>query len=185
MPSRMHEGLMTTGHATTARRHHAHRGPAGRAAVLLAAIAGLAGCATVQVENTRPARELQAERTRPAGSGYTGWRVYVERCAGCHGLDATGTGNTPSLLQRVNTLGQRAFVDRVLRRYEWNLPSPPPAADGPEREAVENDILQRRDGILVMPAWQGEPRVTAHIADLYAYLSARAEGTVGPGRPTP
>lgn len=159
------------------------RGTAAVVAVL-AAIAGLAACA-VEVENTRPARELQAERTRPPGSVYTGWRVYVDRCAGCHGLDAGGTGNAPSLLQRVNTLGQRAFVNRVLRRYEWNLPSPPPAADGPEREAIENDILQRRAGILVMPAWQGEPRVTAHIADLYAYLAARAEGTVGPGRPAP
>ncbi len=152
--------------------------------VMLVAVLGLGACA-VAVENTRPARELQAERTRPPGSVYTGWRVYVDRCAGCHGLDAAGTGNAPSLLQRVNTLGQRAFVNRVLRRYEWDLPSPPPVADGPEREAVENDILQRRAGILVMPAWQGEPRVTAHIADLYAYLAARAEGTVGAGRPAP
>lgn len=151
---------------------------------VLVALAGLAACA-VEVENTRPARELQAERTRPPGAVYTGWRVYVDRCAGCHGLDATGTGNAPNLLQRVNTLGQRAFVSRVLWRYEWDLPSPPPAADGPQREAVANDILQRRAGILVMPAWQGEARVTAHIADLYAYLAARAEGTVGPGRPPP
>ena len=27
-----------------------------------------------------------------------------------------------------------------------------------------------------MPAWQGEPKVDAHIVDLYAYLAARAEG---------
>lgn len=160
------------------------RGRTALAATMLATAIALAACA-VEVENTRPARELQAERARPPGSVYTGWRVYVERCAGCHGLEATGTGNAPNLLLRVATLGQRGFVNRVLRRYEWDLPSPPPAADGPEREAVENDVLQRRAGILVMPAWQGEPRVTAHIADLYAYLSARAEGTVGPGRPPP
>lgn len=155
-----------------------------RAGLMTALVLGLAACA-VEVENTRPAREMNAERARPPGSVYTGWRVYVDRCAGCHGLEATGTGNAPNLLLRVGTLGQRGFVNRVLRRYEWDLPSPPPAAEGPERESVENDILQRRAGILVMPAWQGEPRVTAHIADLYAYLSARAEGTVGPGRPAP
>ena len=36
-----------------------------------------------------------------------------------------------------------------------------------------------------MPAWQGEPRVSAHIADLYAYLSARAEGIQAAGKPAP
>jgi hypothetical protein len=30
----------------------------------------------------------------------------------------------------------------------------------------------------------GVPPVNAHIVDLYAYLSARARGTQGPGRPT-
>ena len=38
-------------------------------------------------------------------------------------------------------------------------------------------------GTLTMPAWQGEPVVTAHVMDLYAYLSARADGRQGPGRP--
>ncbi|MBI5716209.1 MAG: c-type cytochrome [Burkholderiales bacterium] len=169
---------------TLTRRARAPAASMARVLLVAAAAAGFSGCA-VEVENTRPARELQAERTRPPGSLYAGWRVYVDRCAGCHGPEATGTGNAPDLLVRVRTLGPRAFVNRVLRRYEWNLPSPPPAADGPEREAMENDILQRRAGILVMPAWQGEPRVTAHIADLYAYLAARADGTVGPRRPVP
>jgi hypothetical protein len=44
-------------------------------------------------------------------------------------------------------------------------------------------ILQGREQALVMPAWDGNPMVSAHIVDLYAYLSARAEGTQGPGRP--
>ncbi len=51
------------------------------------------------------------------------------------------------------------------------------------REALIDEIMKRRDGALAMPAWQGEPRVSAHIADLYAYLSARADGTQGPGQP--
>lgn len=151
---------------------------------LLGAACLVAGCA-VEVQNVKPAQELQAARTRPPGSLYAGWRVYVDRCAGCHGVEATGSGNAPDLLVRVRTLGPTRFVNLVLRRYEWNLPSPPPAADGPAREAAVDDIVQRRAGQLTMPAWQGEPRVTAHIADVYAYLSARAEGTVGPGRPAP
>ena len=154
------------------------------ALALLTAIAGLASCA-VQLENPRPARELQAERTPPPGSIYAGWRVYVDRCAACHALDATGSANAPNLLQRVGAMGPNTFVARVLWRYEWDLPSPPPATDAQGRQAVEGDVLQRRAGLLEMPAWQGEPRVTAHIADLYTYLAARAEGTLGPGRPAP
>ena len=52
--------------------------------------------------------------------------------------------------------------------------------DGQCRES-----LASRQGAIQMPAWQGEPRVQAHIADLYAWLSARAQGTQGPGRPPP
>ena len=154
------------------------------AAWALASMALLAACA-VEVQNTLPAEELRAARTRPTGSLYTGCRVYVDRCAGCHGVAATGSGNAPDLLERVRTLGPQRFVNLVLRRYEWTLPAPPPAADGPAREAAVDDIVQRRAGQLAMPAWQGEPRVTAHIADLHAYLSARAEGTLGSGRPAP
>jgi hypothetical protein len=35
-----------------------------------------------------------------------------------------------------------------------------------------------------MPAWQDEPPVKAHIMDLYAYLSARADGRQGTGQPS-
>lgn len=144
--------------------------------------ASIAGCA-VQVENVQPRQELEAARTRPAGSLYAGWRVYMDRCARCHGVEATGSGNAPNLLVRVRSLGPTQFVNLVLRRYEWSLPSPPPAAEGTARAVAVDDIVQRRAGQLVMPAWQGEPRVTAHIADLHAWLAARADGTAGPGRP--
>jgi hypothetical protein len=44
----------------------------------------------------------------------------------------------------------------------------------------------RRDEVPVeMPAWQSEPVVNAHIIDLYAYLSARADGKLDVGRPPP
>ena len=44
---------------------------------------------------------------------------------------------------------------------------------------------QRKEAPIAMPAWEGNPAVSAHIADLYAYLSARAEGLQGKGRPLP
>lgn len=143
----------------------------------------LAGCA-VEVQNTQPAQELLARHSQPPGSVYTGWRVFQDRCAACHGPAATGTaGGAPDLLPRVREMSSRRFVNLVLTRYDWSIPAAQTGSEGAAREALVEEIVQRKQGALSMPAWQGEPRVTAHIADLYAYLSARAEGTQGPGRP--
>ena len=140
----------------------------------------LAGCAA-QPESTKAAQQL-GPRSGPPSAVYTGWRVFQGNCAGCHGADATG-GAGPDLLPRVRDLGQRQFVDMLLTRYEWTNPPSPPTRPSAEREAWIDDIVQRRKGALVMPAWQGEPRVNAHVVDLYAWLSARADGTQRPGRP--
>jgi mono/diheme cytochrome c family protein len=141
----------------------------------------LAGCA-VEFQNTQPARELE-QRARPPGSVYTGWRVFQDKCAACHGSDGAGTANAPNLLTKVSGLGPRQFVDVLLLRYEWTVPPAQAGKSSPERDALIDDIVQRKQGALTMPAWQGEPRVNAHLVDLYAYLSARAAGTQGPGRP--
>lgn len=152
-------------------------GPGALVAVLLA------GC-SLQMQNRQPAQEL-AQLGRPPGSVYTGWRVFQDRCAGCHGAAGAGTAQGPDLLVRVRSMGPREFVSRVLNRYDWGMPAAQARSEGFAREALVNDILQRRQGALSMPAWRDEPRVSAHIADLYAYLSARAEGRQGPDRPAP
>lgn len=149
----------------------------------LASALGLAGCAGVELQNTQAAHEI-AQRAKPPGSVYTGWRVFQDRCASCHGPTATGiAGGGPDLLPRVREMSSRRFVNLVLVRYDWAIPAASSGSESAAREALVEDVLQRRQGALNMPAWQGEPRVNAHIADLYAYLSARAEGTQGPGRP--
>lgn len=153
------------------------------AVAVAAAMVGLGGC-TVQIQNLEPARELAAE-SGPFGSVYTGWRVFQDRCAGCHGSDAAGTANGPDLLPKVRVMGPRRFVSVVLTRYDWDLPAAQAASTGAARETLIDDVLQRQSTALPMPAWQGEPKVDAHIVDLYAYLAARAEGTQGPGRPSP
>lgn len=148
----------------------------------VAVAASLLGCA-VQIENTKAAQEIE-RRSQPPGSVYMGWRVFQDKCAGCHGNDAAGgLPGVPDLLAKVRGLGPRGFVDTLVTRYEWTVPPAKPQPTTPEREAFIDDILQRRKGAITMPAWQGEPRVNAHVADLYVYLSARAEGTQGPGRP--
>lgn len=149
-------------------------------ALILAVAVG--GCA-VQVENRQPAREVAQQRARPPGSAYTGWRVFQQRCAECHGPEADGRGGGPNLIPRVATMGERRFVDLVLRRYRWDLPAAQAGSEDAAREALIEQILRRDDVAMTMPAWQDEPVVAAHVADLYTWLSARAAGTLGPGRP--
>lgn len=148
-------------------------------AALLAACAG-----TVDLQNRHASQEL-ALRSKPPGSVYTGWRVFQDKCAACHGPAALGTGTAPNLLPRMREVGPRQFVDLVLKRYDWQLPNTRPGEANPERDALIEQILQRKAGELAMPAWAGEPRVSAHITDVYAYLSARADGRQGPERPEP
>lgn len=153
------------------------------AALGVALVAVLAGCA-VQVQNRQPAQEI-AQSAKPPGSVYPGWRVFQDKCARCHGPDAGGTPNGPDLLPRVREMGPRQFVGLVLRRYDWSLPASSAGSESAAREALIDEVLQRRQGQLVMPAWQSEPSVNTHIMDLYAFLSARAQGSQGPGRPAP
>ena len=151
--------------------------------ILAALLVGLAGCA-VELQNKQAAQEVE-QRAKPPGSVYVGWRVFQERCAACHGPAAAGGAGGPDLLPRVRTMGSRQFVSAVLNRYDWGLPAAKAGSDSAAREALIDDVVQGRQGPLTMPAWQGEPLVTAQIADLYAYVSARAQGTQGPGRPAP
>ncbi|MCA3236894.1 MAG: c-type cytochrome [Curvibacter sp.] len=151
-------------------------------ATLLATILAIAGCA-VEWENPKPARQL-AHELEPPGSAYLGWRVYQDRCARCHGVDAQGAANAPNLLRRLQTLGPREFVSLVLYRYDASLQGEP-AATRSSREAQVESLMERRDQPLAMPAWRDEPRVNAHVLDLYAYLSARSEGRLGTGKPVP
>jgi hypothetical protein len=144
----------------------------------------LLGACSIDFLNTRAAQEL-AQQAQPVGSVYTGWRVFQDKCASCHGPAGLGTAAAPNLLPKVRDIGPRQFVDIVLRRYDWNIPADRIASQGAGREALLEQLVQRQDYMLTMPVWQGEPRVTAHIVDLYAYLLARAEGSQGTDRPQP
>lgn len=164
--SRTHQGL---------KRHHLWY------VVALASVLSLGGCA-VELENRQAAQEV-AKLSQPAGSVYTGWRVFQDRCASCHGSDANGTDRAPDLLPRVRDMGPRRFVAAVLQRYDWNLPLTQARSDTAAMDALVEKIMERQGPVIVMPAWESEPRVNAHIMDLHAYLLARAEGVQPPGRP--
>lgn len=116
---------------------------------------------------------------------YLGWRIFQQKCATCHGPDATGGARAPNLLPRVAEMSESRFVGTVLRRYTWLVPSGEARGESAAREAFVEQVLQGKKGSVEMPAWQGEPHVSAHIGDLYAYLRARSQGALAPGRPAP
>ena len=152
------------------------------APAILSLVLALSGCAGVEWENQQAAQTV-AQESKPPGSRYIGWRVFQDKCSSCHGAEATGSSNAPNLLPLLRTMGPRQFVGLVLQRYDWNLQGSKASSGSQEKNALIEVVMQRQEAPLNMRAWEGEPRVQAHIADLYAYLSARAESTQGPGRP--
>ncbi len=142
----------------------------------------LAGGCAVELENRRASEEV-ARLAGPPGSPYVGWRVFQNKCASCHGPAATGTAKGPNLLPRVRDMDSRRFVSFVLKRYDWSQLANQPRSEGAALDALVEQIIQRQEYPLNMPAMEGEPSVNAHLVDLYAYLSARSYGTQGPGRP--
>ena len=115
---------------------------------------------------------------------FNGWLVFHTACYGCHGTDATGTDLAPNLLQSVKAMTPRAFATKVVTSYRIVAQdSDDPAA---AREALLEEVVRKergKRGQIVMPAWEGDRMVDAHLLDLFAYLSARADGQLAPGRP--
>ena len=119
---------------------------------------------------------------------YTGWRVFHTTCYGCHGVGAVGTDLAPNLVERVKTLTPRAFATKVLTSYR--IAGLDDRADPQDRSAAPGALIEevmRRErgarGQIIMPAWKEDPQVNPHVLDLCAYLSARADGKLGPGEP--
>lgn len=119
---------------------------------------------------------------------FNGWRVFHTACHGCHGVGGVGTDLAPNLVERIPALTPRGFATKVLTSYRIVRLLPDGGAEDrtAEREALVEEILRRERtarGQIVMPAWEGDSKVPPHVLDLYAYLSARADGAIGPGKP--
>ena len=136
-----------------------------------------------------PPGEYRIVQGRVDRGTWTGWRLFHSACHGCHGVDAVGSDVAPSLVERMRGMTPREFTTRVLTSYRLV----PPATEGTreerarDREATTEDVLRRERGSarsrVVMPAWASDDQVPTHVLDLYAYLSARADGKLGPGVP--
>jgi len=118
-----------------------------------------------------------------------GWRVFHMNCHSCHGIDAVGTDVAPSLVEMVKLMGPDTFAVKVLKRYRITVGMNEASAEtgSAARNAIIDEMLRQQrgqEGELVMPGWEEfNPGIRAHILDLYAYLKARADGALKPGRP--
>jgi mono/diheme cytochrome c family protein len=118
-------------------------------------------------------------------STYMGWRIFHSTCHGCHGVDATGTSVAPDLVEAVKRISARDFSIKVLSRYRITISAQVAAGDDQTelREAFLEQVIRRERGEVLMPAWEQDTNIKPHILDIYAYLRARADGALPPGRP--
>lgn len=119
---------------------------------------------------------------------YAGWRAFHTTCYACHGVGGVGTAAAPNLVNRIGSMTPRAFSAKVLASYRIVAPAEgPPADNGASTPDTMLEQIMRRErgtgGRLIMPSWEGDARVDPHVLDLYAYLSARADGKIGTGQP--
>jgi len=88
---------------------------------------------------------------------YIGWRTFHGNCHVCHAQDAVGSTFAPNLLARMQDFDFDTFVDRTANGYTGQVG--------------------------VMPPWKDNPNVSNKYKELFAYLKARSDGTLPPGRP--
>jgi mono/diheme cytochrome c family protein len=157
----------------------------------LAILASQPGCAAPEkraaVAEPLPGEFRVDARGVDAGT-YTGWRIFHTACHSCHGLGGVGTDVAPNLVERIERYTPRGFATKVLTSYRIV----PGLSDGTaderaaERQALLEQLMRREraaTGQVLMPAWETDAKVPPHVLDLYAYLTARAAGLLGPGRP--
>jgi mono/diheme cytochrome c family protein len=101
----------------------------------------------------------QAPRDTVSQEVYDGWKQYNLNCARCHGEDVLGTTIAPHLLMSLKPDGpintKELFIQTV-------------CAGRPEKG---------------MPSWCALGMEMPKIEQMYAYVKARSDGKMGPGRP--
>lgn len=163
--------------------------PAARLLILgLAAAAHAAGAATAAMPREPDPGDFVVVQGRVDRGTYAGWRLFHTSCHACHGVGGGGTGVAPNLVERIREYTPRGFATKVLTSYRIARLGPdesPPDTDSERARLIEEVMKRERSarGQPLMPAWDGDPGVVPHVLDLYAYLNARADGGLGPGKP--
>jgi mxaJ protein len=123
----------------------------------MADIQKLVGGLTINASASDP--PYTAQEGKVDAKTYSGWIRYSAFCQQCHGIGGIGSGIAPDLTQAVKDLNKRQFETIVSCGLKGNL------------------------GTGVMPAWGDNPNIKPYLDNLWAYLSARAHGVLGAGRP--
>jgi mono/diheme cytochrome c family protein len=110
-------------------------------------------------DSSAPAPAYTVQGGNVDASTYTGWLRFSAFCQTCHGTGGVGSAIAPDLTQALKSLNERQFETIVSCGLKGNL------------------------GTGVMPAWGDNPNIRPYIENLWVYLSARANGALGPGRP--
>ena len=93
---------------------------------------------------------------------YNGYRRFHGTCHACHGQDANGSSFAPSLVDAMKELSYDDFKATV----------------------TNGRIIENADGSTnAMPAFAENVDIMKYLDDLYAYVKARSDGVLAPGRP--
>lgn len=104
-----------------------------------------------------PNPETGAKECQVDKATFVGWRYYHAFCHVCHAQDAVGSTFAPSLVDRLKEIDEARFLDTVANGYTGQIG--------------------------VMPPWKDNPNISKNYQELYAYLKARSDGVLSPGRP--
>jgi mono/diheme cytochrome c family protein len=118
---------------------------------------------------------------------FDGWLTYHTACHVCHGPDATGSDIAPDLRQSIKSMTPVEFTSKVLTRYRIFVTPTESMSSEQRRQSVIDEVIRQQRGArgtVSMPAWQSNPEIKPHVLDLYAYLKARSDNALGPGRPS-
>lgn len=121
---------------------------------MLAAVLALSSWAGTALAEEAPyqvtnGQELDAET-------YTGFKLYRNWCARCHGTYGQGMVG-PNLAESLNIISKEDFFNTVENGKTGTIGS--------------------------MPAWSANPQVMEGRENLYRYLKARADGAIGEVKP--
>ncbi len=131
-----------------------------------------------------PAGEYRIVDGKVDAGTYRGWMTYYLACQSCHGGERPGIA--PDLSQSLRTMLRSEFVNKVLTRYRVNLSLAESVFSDSVRQAMIDEVERQEQSAkkgVAMPAWQSDATISQRVLDLHAYLRARADGKIGPGRP--
>jgi len=134
------------------------------AVAMMATILSSSPEARAQDSNAADAAE-KPYRIQPDGTTdwatFNGFRRYNGICLACHGPDGAGSSFGPALMESLKVLTYEQFFETV----------------------VNGKSAVNTASTLKMPALGTDRNVMCYIDDIYAYLKARSDGALGPGRP--